>query len=112
MRLTAGSPGRLGATADGHGVNFAIFSAHAEKIELCLFDRNGRERERVALPERTGDIWHAHLKDIAPGQMYGYRVHGPYAPESGHRFNPNKLLLDPYAKAISGRLVLNDTHFG
>jgi glycogen operon protein len=113
MRLAEGSPHRLGATWDGRGVNFALFSAHAERVELCLFDRYGkRELERIALPERTADVWHGYLKDVLPGQLYGYRVHGPYAPEHGHRFNPNKLLLDPYAKRLFGRIVWSDAHFG
>ena len=106
MRLSAGTPHALGATVDGRGTNFALFSAHAEKVELCLFDgANGRELARIALPERTGDVWHGHLADITAGQHYGYRVHGPYEPEQGHRFNPNKLLLDPYARQIAGQLI-------
>jgi isoamylase len=113
MRLTAGSPVRLGATWDGRGTNFALFSAHAEKIELCLFDSQGRrEIDRVSLPERTEDVWHGYLADVTPGQLYGYRVHGPYEPEKGHRFNANKLLIDPYAKRLAGRLVWSDAHFG
>ncbi len=113
MRITAGSHCRLGATWDGRGTNFALFSAHAEKVELCLFDNQGRrEIERIALPERTEDIWHGYLHDIVPGQRYGYRVHGPYDPERGHRFNCNKLLLDPYAKRLANRLVWSDAHFG
>lgn len=112
MRLTAGSPARLGASWDGRGTNFALFSANAEKVELCLFDGQGRrELERVELPERTEDVWHGYLNDVSPGQLYGYRVHGPYAPERGHRFNCNKLLLDPYAKRLAGRLVWSDAHF-
>src|SRR5437868_12213368 len=113
MRLSAGSPSRLGASWDGRGTNFALFSAHAEKVELCLFDGQGRrELERVELPERSQDIWHGYLNDVSPGQLYGYRVHGPYAPERGHRFNPTKLLLDPYARRLAGRLVWSDAHFG
>ena len=113
MRLSEGSPVRLGATWDGRGTNFALFSAHAEKIELCLFDSQGRrEIDRVALPERTEDVWHGYLADVTPGQLYGYRVHGPYEPEKGHRFNAHKLLLDPYAKRLAGRLVWSDAHFG
>src|SRR5262249_42970350 len=113
MRLSAGTPTRLGASWDGWGTNFALFSANAEKIELCLFDTQGRrELERIELPERSEDIWHGYLNDVAPGQLYGYRVHGPYAPERGHRFNPNKLLLDPYARRLAGRLVWSDAHFG
>src|SRR5579862_9745893 len=113
MRLSAGSPSRLGASWDGRGTNFALFSANAQKVELCLFDGQGRrEIERVELPERTEDVWHGYLNDVSPGQLYGYRVHGPYAPEHGHRFNPNKLLLDPYARRLAGRLVWSDAHFG
>jgi isoamylase len=113
MRLSAGAPHPLGATWDGRGTNFALFSANAEKVELCLFDRHGRrEVERIVLPERTEDVWHGYLNDILPGQTYGYRVYGPYAPERGHRFNAHKLLVDPYAKQLRGRLVWNDAHFG
>jgi glycogen operon protein len=98
-------PGRsapLGATVDADGVNFALFSANAERIELCLFDEAGAET-RHALPERSGDIWHGYLAGAGPGLCYGYRAHGPWAPEAGHRFNPAKLLLDPYARAITGQ---------
>jgi isoamylase len=113
MRLSEGSPVRLGATWDGRGTNFALFSAHGEKVELCLFDGKGRrEIDRVALPERTEDVWHGYLADVTPGQLYGYRVHGPYEPEKGHRFNGHKLLIDPYAKRLAGRLVWSDAHFG
>ncbi|MGD2140722.1 MAG: glycogen debranching protein GlgX [Burkholderiales bacterium] len=112
-RLSGGSPNRLGAIWDGSGVNFAFFSAHAEKVELCLFDRTGRrELERIALPEYTHEVWHGYLPDVRPGQLYGYRVHGPYDPKAGHRFNPNKLLLDPYAKAYHGDLRWHDAAFG
>ena len=83
-------------------MNFALFSAHAEKVELCLFDPTGkRESRRIPLPEYTDEVWHGYVPGIGPGQLYGYRVHGPYAPADGHRFNPNKLLIDPYAKACS-----------
>jgi glycogen operon protein len=113
MRLTAGQPHPLGATWDGRGTNFALFSANAEKVELCLFDRHGRrEVERINLPERTEDVWHGYLNDVLPGQPYGYRVHGPYDAERGLRFNAHKLLIDPYAKSITGRLVWSDAHFG
>jgi glycogen operon protein len=113
MRLSAGSPHPLGATWDGRGTNFALFSANAEKVELCLFDEHGRrELERIALPERTEEIWHGYLNDVVPGQLYGYRVHGPYEPERGFRFNAHKLLLDPYAKRLAGRVVWSDAHFG
>lgn len=112
-RLSAGAPAPLGATWDGRGTNFALFSANATKVELCLFDSQGRrELERIALPERTEDVWHGYLSDVAPGQLYGYRVHGPYEPERGFRFNHHKLLVDPYAKRLSGRINWNDAHFG
>ncbi|MDR3469080.1 MAG: glycogen debranching protein GlgX [Xanthobacteraceae bacterium] len=113
MRLATGYSHRLGATWDGRGTNFALFSSSARKVELCLFDGNGRrELERVALPEKTEDVWHGYLHDVSPGQLYGYRVHGPYEPTHGLRFNANKLLLDPYAKRLAGRLVWSDAHFG
>ena len=103
IRLWPGLPYPLGASWDGAGVNFALFSAHATKVELCLFDDAGKETDRVALPEMTHEIWHGYFPDLRPGQLYGYRVHGPYEPDAGHRFNPNKLLLDPYAKLLAGR---------
>jgi glycogen operon protein len=113
MRISEGMPYPLGATWDGLGTNFALFSANARKVELCLFDPQGRrELDRVALPERTDDVWHGHLPDVSPGQLYGYRVHGPYDPEHGHRFNANKLLIDPYTKRLFGRIVWSDAHFG
>jgi glycogen operon protein len=113
MRLLEGMPHPLGATWDGRGTNFALYSANAKKVELCLFDSQGRrELERIALPERTEHIWHGHFPDVSPGQLYGYRVHGPYDPERGHRFNPNKLLIDPYTKQLSGRIIWSDAHFG
>src|SRR4051812_44428805 len=114
MRLQPGKPYPLGATWDGHGVNFALFSENAAKVELCLFDSIAQEREteRIELREKTDQVWHVHLNDIRPGQLYGYRVHGPYEPEKGLRFNPHKLLLDPYAKAIGRRLQWNDDVFG
>jgi glycogen operon protein len=112
MRLSSGAPHPLGATWDGRGTNFALFSANAQKVELCLFDSQGRrELERLVLPERTEDVWHGYLNDVAPGQLYGYRVHGPYEPERGFRFNAHKLLVDPYAKRLAGRLVWSDAHF-
>ena len=108
-----GRPYPLGATWNGHGVNFALFSENAEKVELCLFDASGgREEARVVLPEYTDQVWHGYLPDARPGQLYGYRVYGPYDPKNGHRFNPNKLLLDPYAKALHGRFDWTDAHFG
>lgn len=113
LRVFPGSPYPLGATWDGRGVNFAIFSANAEKVLLCLFDETGtREIHRIALPERTDEVWHVYLPDVRPGQLYGYRVFGPYDPERGHRFNHNKLLLDPYAKSISGNLVFHEAMQG
>lgn len=108
-----GSPAALGATWDGSGTNFAIFSANATKVELCLFDRLGRrETARIALPEYTDEIWHGYLPQVRPGQLYGYRVHGPYDPAQGHRFNPNKLLLDPYALELQGNNRWHDAAFG
>ena len=112
-RLESGSPYPLGASFDGLGVNFALFSAHADKVELCLFDPQGRrELARFTLPECTDEVWHGYLPNARPGLLYGYRVHGPYAPEQGHRFNPNKLLLDPYARRLSGSLRWNDVLHG
>jgi len=100
-RLRQGTPFPLGATFDGSGVNFALFSVNAEGVELCLFDERERERARVALSERSDDVWFGYLPGAKPGQFYGYRVRGPYDPANGHRFNPNKLLIDPYAKALT-----------
>src|SRR5439155_6104234 len=96
-----GQPFPLGATWDGEGTNFSLFSENAERVELCLFDGDGSE-QRVPVDERTAFNWHCYLPGVGPGQCYGYRVHGPYAPEHGHRFNPSKLVLDPYAKAVTG----------
>jgi glycogen operon protein len=108
-----GRPYPLGATWDGEGVNFALFSEHAEKVDLCLFDAAGRrELQRVPLREHTDQVWHSYLPEARPGQLYGYRVHGPYRPEEGHRFNPHKLLLDPYAKNVTGPLRWSDALFG
>jgi len=112
-QLDAGKPYPLGATWDGLGINFAVFSAHAEKIELCLFDASGRhEVARYVLPAQTDEIWHGHLPSAAPGLLYGYRAYGPYNPGQGHRFNPAKLLLDPYAKALHGDVRWTDALFG
>jgi glycogen operon protein len=112
-RVQEGRPFPLGATWDGLGVNFALFSANATKVELCLFDVDGmQEVERIELPEFTDEVWHGYLPDARPGQVYGYRVHGPYSPKEGHRFNPNKLLLDPYGKQIVGDLKWNEALFG
>ncbi|MBM3599483.1 MAG: glycogen debranching protein GlgX [Alphaproteobacteria bacterium] len=113
MRVEAGSPYPLGATWDGKGVNFALFSAHAERVQLCIFDGAGhREIGRIDLPEYTHEVWHGYLPEARPGWLYGYRVYGPYDPKAGHRFNPNKLLIDPYVRALHGRLTWNDAHFG
>jgi isoamylase len=112
QKVWPGKPYPLGAMWDGKGVNFALFSAHAEKVELCLFDRNGvREEARIAIPEYTDEVWHAYLPDARPGLLYGYRVHGPYDPQNGHRFNPNKLMIDPYAKSLFGRVRWGDPVF-
>ena len=113
LSIWPGHPYPLGATWDGEGVNFALFSEHAEKVELCLFDHKGR-REIIRIPMRwqTDLVWHCYLPDARPGLLYGYRVHGPYKPAEGHRFNPNKLLLDPYAKDIVGEMRWSDAQFG
>jgi isoamylase len=106
-----GSPSPLGATWDGEGTSFALQSATGEAVDLCLFDELGRE-QRVPLEDRTGSVWHGYLPGISPGQRYGYRVDGPYDPAAGHRHNPSKLLVDPYARALQGELVLDDAVFG
>jgi len=112
-RIREGLPHPRGAFWDGKGTNFALFSAHATKVELCLFDQEGkRELDRIELPEFTDEIWHGYVDEIGPGQVYGFRVHGPYDPENGHRFNHNKLLLDPYAKAHIGEMEWNPACFG
>ncbi len=99
MRVWPGTPYPRGAKWDGMGVNFALFSENAERVDLCLFDETGRkETARISLPEYTDEVWHGYLPDVRPGQLYGYRVHGPYDPARGHRFNANKLLIDPYAE--------------
>jgi isoamylase len=112
-KLDRGSPYPLGATWDGLGVNFAVFSAHAERIELCLFDPGGRRQIAcMDLPECTDEVWHGYLPDARIGLLYGYRAHGPYQPQDGHRFNPNKLLIDPYARRLEGALRWSDAAFG
>jgi len=110
-RVWAGAPYPLGATWDGGGVNFALFSENASAVDLCLFDPSGEEH-RIRMVEQTDLVWHCYLPDLRPGQRYGYRVWGPYEPEHGHRFNPNKLLLDPYAKRIDGGIEWSDRLFG
>ncbi len=108
-----GRPFPRGATWDGEGVNFALFSAHAEKVELCIFDPAGKhELQRIEVQEHTDQVWHCYLPEARPGLHYGYRVYGPYEPEKGHRFNPNKLLIEPYAKHIEHTLHWSDAHFG
>ena len=114
VQTRPGRPYPLGATWDGTGVNFALFSEHAIAVDLCLFDAADPSREvrRIAVTERTDQIWHVYLPEARPGLLYGYRVHGPYAPAEGHRFNPAKVLLDPYAKAIAGKVKWSDALFG
>src|SRR5438270_415011 len=114
MRVWPGRPYPLGATWDGSGVNFALFSENATKVELCLFDTvdDRHEAHTIELKEHTDLVWHAFLPDVTPGQIYGYRVHGPYEPAQGHRFNPNKVVLDPYAREIARDVRWADELFG
>ncbi|WP_411837890.1 glycogen debranching protein GlgX [Paracoccus sp. ME4] len=111
VTMTAGQPAPLGATFDGAGVNFAVFSQHAERAVLCLFDERNRET-RIDLPERDGHVWHGYVEGLRPGQKYGFRMHGPYRPHEGHRFNAHKLLIDPYAKRLTGRPAAHDALMG
>ena len=114
MKVWPGQPYPLGATWDGAGVNFALFSENATRVELCLFDSvdAGYETARIALTEQTDQVWHAYLPEARPGQLYGYRVHGPYEPRDGHRFNPHKLLIDPYGKALASNVNWSEEVFG
>ncbi|RXK86394.1 glycogen debranching protein GlgX [Filimonas effusa] len=114
LNIPPGSPSPLGATWDGKGVNFALYADYAAAVELCLFDQpyDKPELVKINMVERSHQVWHAYIPGLKPGQLYGYRVHGPYKPEEGHRFNPNKLLLDPYAKAIAGIVRWHDSLFG
>ena len=114
MNTYPGQPFPLGATWDGDGVNFAVYSENAKLVELCLYNSTNAsvETHRIRLRERTNHVWHIYIPDIVPGQLYGYRFHGPYDPKNGHRFNPNKLLIDPYAKAISGTIRWHNALFG
>src|SRR4051795_908641 len=114
MRVWPGSPYPLGATWDGVGVNFALFSEHATRVELCLFDSPDAESESLTihLTEQTDMVWHGYLPDVRPGQLYGYRVHGPYEPHHGHRFNPNKIVMDPYARVVGRPVRWNESLFG
>ena len=112
LRVWRGDPHPLGATWDGSGVNFAIFSENPERVELCLFDADGSDEQRITLTEQTDLVWHCYLPDARPGQRYGYRIHGRYEPRLGHRYNPAKLLIDPYAKRIDGEVAWDDALFG
>ncbi|MCE3223842.1 MAG: glgX [Nitrospira sp.] len=114
MRIWPGRPYPLGATWDGEGVNFALFSENATAVDLCLFDgpHTAEESHRIRIEECTDHVWHLYLPEVRPGQLYGYRIHGPYEPEAGHRFNPAKLLLDPYAKAIAGGIEWSKSLYG
>src|SRR5687768_11161226 len=114
MRVWPGQPYPLGATWTGLGVNFAIFSSHATRVELCLFDSADAAKPAacVVLPEQTNMVWHGYLPDVRPGQLYGYRVHGPYDPGAGHRFNPSKIVMDPYAKSVGRSVKWDDSMFG
>jgi isoamylase len=112
-QVRVGLPYPRGASWDGEGVNFALFSANASKVEVCLFDEHGKEElQRIELPEFTNEIWHGYLVGLEPGTEYGFRVHGPYQPEQGNRFNPNKLLLDPYVRSHVGALKWKSRHAG
>lgn len=112
FQMLTGESYPLGASWDGEGVNFALFSAHAERVELCLFDAEGEnELMRYDLPEKTHDVWHGYLPGLCPGSVYGYRVYGPFDPHSGHRFNHHKLLLDPYARQLKGSFTWDESHF-
>lgn len=114
IKTFPGKPYPLGATYDDKGVNFALFAENATAVELCLFNSTKDESEisRIPVLEHTHHVWHVYLPDVKPGQLYGYRIHGPFQPEAGHRFNPNKLLIDPYAKAIAGTIAWHDALFG
>ncbi|MCU1349450.1 MAG: glycogen debranching protein, partial [Acidobacteria bacterium] len=111
MQVWPGQPFPLGATYDGAGTNFSLFSEIATRVELCLYDDGGNET-KVELPETTAFCWHGYLPNVGPGQRYGFRVHGPWEPQNGHRANPAKLLLDPYGKAVDGEVKWNEAVFG
>ena len=110
MKIWPGTPYPLGATYDGSGTNFSLFSEVATRVELCLFDERGSET-RFDLPETTVLCWHGYLLNVGPGQRYGFRVYGPWEPQNGHRCNSNKLLLDPYGKAVDGEVRWNEAVF-
>jgi glycogen operon protein len=108
-----GLPYPLGATWNGEGVNFALFSEHAEKVELCLFSADGRrETQRIVVRENTDHVWHCYLPEARPGWLYGYRIYGPYRPDDGLRYNPAKLLLDPYERNNVGGMRWSDAMYG
>ncbi|MCW8834437.1 MAG: glycogen debranching enzyme GlgX, partial [Colwellia sp.] len=111
-QVSSGRSYPLGATVHEQGINFAIFSANAQKVELCLFDASGKkEIQRITLPEFTDEVWHGYVEDLPAGTLYGYRVYGPFLPHEGHRFNPHKLLIDPYAKKLAGDFIPSNTHY-
>jgi glycogen operon protein len=114
IRRWPGRPYPLGATWDGSGTNFALYSENATKVEFCLFDSPEADKEiqRITLPDSTDQVWHGYFPDILPGQLYGYRVYGPYNPREGHRFNPHKVLLDPYAKSTGRETQWSDALWG
>ena len=114
IKIWLGKPYPLGATWMGNGVNFALYSEHATAVDLCLFEsiESPQEEMRIRVTEHSDEVWHIFIPDIKPGQLYGYRVEGPYDPEHGARFNPSKLLLDPYAKAIAGTIDWAEEMFG
>ena len=104
-----GLPYPLGAVFDGNGVNFAIYSSNATRVQLCLFNKNGTGEKRIDLPQYTDEVFHGYVKGLKPGQLYGYRVYGPYDPEKGHRFNPHKLLIDPYARMVTAPIIAHNS---
>ncbi len=108
-----GHPFPLGATWDGQGVNFALYAENAVGVDLCLFNtpEDDVESVKIRIKERSNHVWHAYVPDLHPGQLYGYRVYGPYEPQNGHRFNPHKLLIDPYAKSIAGTIQWHNALF-
>ncbi|MGH8257546.1 MAG: glycogen debranching protein GlgX, partial [Steroidobacteraceae bacterium] len=110
--ISTGAPAPLGATWDGRGVHFAVYAGHADEVQLCLFSAGAREEQRLVMPDCTDGVWHGYVSGLSPGQLYGYRAHGPYQPEQGHRYNANKLLLDPYARRLAGALRWSDALYG
>ena len=112
LEVLPGLPYPLGANFDGNGVNFALFSKNATRVQLCLFDHDGKNEKRIDLPRYTDEVWHGYIKGLKWGQRYAYRVYGPYEPEKGARFNPHKLVLDPYAKKLTGPVVADNAQLG